>query len=282
MNLIDFTKNGGYRLKQFTLRKMQESTFEFLKAFIAFCNVPDTGNYIIAGMQVEGNNITAGFAYIDGELCRFEQTLGAADTGIKKRVVVQSLGFRNGNNENVFRFVSAVKDNTGTPLNQFTRVSPVFDPNYVSTENNFSDAWIEFLLSIEYGAEKNVQPDWDQANDTLDDFIKNKPFKKIQHVYGQMTVSSFFETNNPVVQLENNTDYNYGYIFPPAGFEITDLAGFIPSINKVYFRNTVNGDDTLYCNYQIDAANERVIVICSNSESRLPASFNYLAIWIKQ
>ena len=206
MNFIDFTKNGGYRLKQFTLRKMQESWFEILKAFVAFCNVPETGNYIIAGMKVVGANITAGYAYIDGELCRFEQTPGTASNKIKKNVVLQTLGFKNGNNEEVFRYVTAVVHATeGTALSSFVRVSPVFDANYVHTDTNFTQAEKDKLLGIEEGAEVNVQADWNETSETSDAFIKNKPI--IQNILKSGTVL--------IGDISDNVDYPIS--FPDVG-----------------------------------------------------------------
>lgn len=176
MNLIDFTKNGGFRFKQFTLRKMQEAYMHILKVFIEFCNVPQTGNYIISGMKILDTNITSGYCYIDGELCRFEQSTGTITTKIKKNVVTQTLGFKNGNNEEVFRFVNAITHETeGVAFSTFVRVSPVFDPNYVHTDSNFTADEKTKLAGIETGAEKNVQSDWNQTNPASDDFIKNKP-----------------------------------------------------------------------------------------------------------
>ncbi len=162
-NIIDFTKNGGYRFKQFTLRKMQESTFETLKAFIAFAQIPETGNFIIAGCTIVGANITDGYLYIDGELCKFTETAGDLTSKIKKNVVIQALGFKNGNNENVFRFTNAVIDASGTTLSAFTRVSPVFDANYVHTDNNYSYGAATKLAGIQAGAQVNVQADWNAS-----------------------------------------------------------------------------------------------------------------------
>ena len=51
----------------------------------------------------------------------------------------------------------------------------VQDADYVHTDNNFTDADKTKLSGIEAGAEANVQADWDQANSSADDFIKNKP-----------------------------------------------------------------------------------------------------------
>lgn len=42
--------------------------------------------------------------------------------------------------------------------------------------NDFTDALLSKLNGIAAGAEVNVQSDWNQTNNTQDDFIKNKPF----------------------------------------------------------------------------------------------------------
>lgn len=202
MNLIDFTKTGGYRFKQFTLRKMQEAYFQILKVFVSFCNIPDTGNYIIAGCTISGANITAGYVYIDGDLCRFEQTAGDVTTKIKKSVVTENLAFKNGTNQPVFRYTSAVVHATeGAALSDFIRVSPVFDANYVHTDNNFTAALLDKLNGIEDGAEKNVQADFHTTNPLLDSYIKNKPdfltplkkgFSVLGEIPGQVTVTISF------------------------------------------------------------------------------------------
>ena len=51
----------------------------------------------------------------------------------------------------------------------------VQDPDYVHTDNNFTDGDKSKLGGIENGAEANVQSDWNEADNTKDDFIKNKP-----------------------------------------------------------------------------------------------------------
>ena len=51
----------------------------------------------------------------------------------------------------------------------------VQDPNYVHTDNNFTNSDKSKLGNIEAGAEKNVQSDWNQTDSSADDYIKNKP-----------------------------------------------------------------------------------------------------------
>lgn len=51
----------------------------------------------------------------------------------------------------------------------------VSDASYVHTDNNFTNADATKLSGIESGAEVNVQADWSEADNTADDYIKNKP-----------------------------------------------------------------------------------------------------------
>lgn len=51
----------------------------------------------------------------------------------------------------------------------------VQDPNYVHTDNNFTNADVAKLSGIEAGAEANVQSDWAESDSSSDSFIRNKP-----------------------------------------------------------------------------------------------------------
>ena len=51
----------------------------------------------------------------------------------------------------------------------------VSDASYVHTDNNFTNTLLTKLNGIESGAEVNVQADWNQTDNTADDYIKNKP-----------------------------------------------------------------------------------------------------------
>ena len=51
----------------------------------------------------------------------------------------------------------------------------VQDADYHHTDNNFTNADKSKLGGIESGAEANVQSDWNEADSTQDDYIKNKP-----------------------------------------------------------------------------------------------------------
>jgi len=50
------------------------------------------------------------------------------------------------------------------------------------SQNNFTTVLLQKLNAIEDQAQKNVQSDWDQTDNTADDYIKNKPNQSIQLV----------------------------------------------------------------------------------------------------
>lgn len=193
-NLIDFSQLGGYRLEQPTFEKMQATYYLFLKAMIGHFGIADTGKFIISGCQVVGGNITPGIVYIDGILCEFAGAAGTLATKIKRLETLQNLEFFNGTTPVVFRKYTAVVDASGTALSAFVRVpSPFYLPSdvvqdaaYVHTDNNFTNELLELLISVEFGAEKNEQADWNTTNSALDSYIKNKPF-----ILNVLRVSSF-------------------------------------------------------------------------------------------
>ncbi|WP_264521213.1 hypothetical protein [Flavobacterium sp. N1994] len=193
MNLLDFTRNGGYRLKQYTLRLMQEAYFMILKAMVSFMDISETGNYIISGCKIVGPNITDGYLYIDGELCKFTASPGTLSTKIRKVVVTENIAFKNGNNEDVIRKVTAETHSTiGVALSAFIRISPVFDAAYVHTDNNFTTADANKLDSIEPGAQVNVKPSWiapaGAVNEVLDkpDGLLLTYLKQFTYIHGDL------------------------------------------------------------------------------------------------
>lgn len=189
--LIDFTKIGGYRLKQATFQKIQETYFWILKSFIGLLQIPDTGNYIISGCQVVGANITSGIMYIDGELCPFSGGVGTLSTKIKKNISISSLVFKNGTSENVFRQTTAIIDASGVELSLFQRIPVVLDANYVHTDNNFTAALLAKLNGIENGAEVNVRTNWNEINPLSDAYLIGKP--TIQNILysGEQLIGNF-------------------------------------------------------------------------------------------
>lgn len=190
MNLIDFTKEGGYRFKQPTLNMMQMAYFEILEAFMKHLNV-QAENTIISGCEVAGANITEGMLFIGGELCKFYETAGTLESLIYKKVEQNTLAFEDGSNPIIFRSTKAVVHLVeGTALSQFTRIENfksstwnnisnipgdlVLDAEYVHTDNNYTNVEAQKLEGIEANAQVNVKTDWDAAPGA-DNELLNKP-----------------------------------------------------------------------------------------------------------
>ena len=70
----------------------------------------------------------------------------------------------------------------------------VVDPDYHHTDNNFTFIYKNKLDGIEDGAERNVQSDWTQADNTADDFIKHKPANLVQDADYVHTDNNFSDT----------------------------------------------------------------------------------------
>jgi hypothetical protein len=216
---------------------MQEAYILILKMFVDFCNVPEVGNFIISGMKISGANITAGYCYIDGELCRFEQTAGTSATLIKKNVVIQSLGFKNGNNENVFRFVNAQVDLIdGAALSDFTRVSPVFDGNYVHTDNNYSNAASTKLANIEAGAQVNIKPSWTAPAGAANEVLNKPNIINVLHTGSSIAMGDF----------PNDTVETRVINFPDVGTENYMVIGQFKSNNL-----PIGGNDPIVWTYRV-------------------------------
>ena len=83
--------------------------------------------------------------------------------------------------------------------------------------------------------------------------------------------------SNIISQWDFST--NYFDVFPPAGYNMTNLSGFIASLSKIYFAGNVNYDDQMLTTWEVRA--DRVRVWVQNSEQRATPAGNYLAIWKK-
>lgn len=157
----------------------------------------------------------------------------------------------------------------------------------------------------------NHKANWSQSNRNAPDYIDNKPntfgadnlttgiydanmYLKI----GDETIATAsrynglrFKTDyvimgnrassNNISTLINDWTKNVGYVYPPTGFSINDFRGCIPSIGEIHVAGDMDGNDSWYCKWQIQANNGRIAVICNNSENRANAWANVLTIWYK-
>lgn len=104
----------------------------------------------------------------------------------------------------------------------------VVDSNYVHTDNNFTTTEKGKLAEIEEGAEKNVQPDWNETDTDSNSYINNKPSKL-----------SDFTNDEGFIDNEVNNLLNYY-----SKTEIDEL--------KARYDESLRSDNTKFPTYEYD------------------------------
>ena len=74
---------------------------------------------------------------------------------------------------------------------------------------------------------------------------------------------------------ENNS--NYFDVFPPSGKTMSNLAGFMASLSKIYFAGRVDQNDALRTEWSVQG--DRVRVWVQNTEQSATPAGNYIAVW---
>ena len=180
MNVINFNQVGGFPLSTNILAKLQTA----FSIFNALGNI--VGDLtIISGCEVAGTNVANGVVYINGEVLEFRGGLAQAKVIIKEDV--ENLLFENLN------YYPAIKTRYATfgtgvgainwvdfkrgyqTKNLLDALALKADDSIVMAIADAVALMLTKLNSIETGAEKNVQANWIQNDNTKDDFIKNKP-----------------------------------------------------------------------------------------------------------
>lgn len=212
------------------------------------------------------------------------------------------------NNEVLAALSSVLAVTPASLLNFLTTGNYVQDANYVHTDNNFTNALLTKLNSIQTGAEVNVQSDWNESNVSADDYIRNKPtipndlffdgstlFLRrngvnidsvslaslgidILVVDGTRTLTNQVSTADGAIG--NNWNANYTDIAIPSGYFSWNLVGFLPTIRWLGFAGDVDGNDLIFCRWRIENSTT-IRVIANNSENDKNTSINYVAIYIK-
>ncbi|WP_432221246.1 hypothetical protein ACRASX_10975 [Flavobacterium sp. TMP13] len=180
MNTIDFNQVGGFPMTTNILAKLQTA----FSVFNALGNI--VGDLtIISGCTVTGSTVSDGVVYVNGEVLEFRG--GVLQPKVIVKQDTESLVFLNDNSYPSIktRYVQFGSGVGAIDWADFKRgfatkdiVAGLLGKADQSSFDALSAAFVlvyEKMLTIDVGAEKNVQPNWTQADDTKDDFIKNKP-----------------------------------------------------------------------------------------------------------
>ena len=88
-----------------------------------------------------------------------------------------------------------------------------------------------------------------------------------------------YDTNFRASYGTNNG--NDSIVNPPSGYSISNLKMFIPSRRQGFFAGGVDGNDDIFCRYNVENANNRINVFCRLQEQRATPSNNWAAVWSK-
>lgn len=98
--------------------------------------------------------------------------------------------------------------------------------------------------------------------------------KEIKVTYGEAINSNY---TNIVGSFDITR--NFSDVFPPSGYTMQNLMGFIPSIQYIYFNGRVDFNDTIGCTFL--PLVDRIRIYVQATEQRSPASAHWIAIWSK-
>ncbi|MWB96763.1 hypothetical protein GON26_20570 [Flavobacterium sp. GA093] len=253
MNRTNFNQTGGFPLKTERLDELQ-------KSYEIFNNLGNiAGNLVIlSGCNVTGSNVSDGVVVIDGEIYPFKGGY------ISSNVVITSTTSTKEFEEGGAKPVHTIKEaGFGTaseswPWASFIRPIPTRD----------------FKAALDIKEDKTNVLALQTRIQTLEAALLTLQIPKIRVVSGSTSTLV-----RAVGYYHNDYSKNYAYVYPPAGYTMSHLAGFLPSISQINFSGDVNSDDILWCKYTTDAS--KITIICNNSENRDNSSITYMGVWIK-
>jgi hypothetical protein len=77
---------------------------------------------------------------------------------------------------------------------------------------------------------------------------------------------------------QNNSNFNFFDVTPPAGKTMADLKGFMATLAFWHFSGNVDSNDRVWCKYTVRANDVRIFANSSENQGTTEAS--YFAIWI--
>lgn len=258
MNKSKFITTGGYPLKAERLQE-QQTAYQIFNSFGSLA-----GNLtIISGCETIGTTVQNGFVFIDGELLEFR---GAVATSTSRVIIIEesvNRGFENGIIKEVYtiRYATFGTSETSWLWTDFKRSFET---------KNIPGNLVTQLEKVDTKEDKTIVAALIARIEALE--ARTSPSVKV--ISGEAAVSAPAQGYN-----SSNFTKNYVYVYPPAGYTMSNLSGFISSLAEINFSGDVNGDDTLWCKHSIGS--DRITIICSNSETRATSRVNYLAVWIK-
>lgn len=171
MNKLDVNQVGGFPMTTRILDEIQ-------KAFAVFnaLGAISGDKTIISGCVTVGTNVSAGVVYVNGEIFSF--TGGTVQTKVKIVETAETLVFEDGMAKSVIK-TRYVTFGTGVDAMDWVDFKkPLETKGLADTFESIGTsltAIIDKLDTIDEHAKVQLPTDWDQADNTAKDYLKNKP-----------------------------------------------------------------------------------------------------------
>lgn len=203
MNKLDVNQVGGFPLTTRILDELQKisAVFNGLGGIAG-------DRTILSGCELTGSTVSDGFVYVNNEVFLFKGGLQQTKVIIKEDT--ENLIFENNESKTVIR-TRYVTFGIGVDSMDWADFKRVFQSKDIAaaltskTDKTLFDALSDAfalvyakMLTIEEGAEKNVQADFEQTDEEAPDYIKNKSgltyLHKGTYVVGDAVSSDSFQT----------------------------------------------------------------------------------------
>lgn len=214
MNLINFNQIGGFPLSTNILAKLQTA----FSIFNALGNIVGDKT-IISGCIVNGLNVADGVVYVNGEVLEFRGGLTQTKVIIKEDS--ENLIFQNGNSYPSIKtryatFGTGVGAMDWIDFKQGFATKDIAAGLIAKADKSSFDALaaaftlvFEKMLTIDVGAEKNVQADLDETDPAKDSFVKGQTATlKVLHK-GSFAIADFSTDSIQTVNFPNIGTNNY-------------------------------------------------------------------------
>lgn len=232
----------------------------------------NTANKVVA--RDSSGNFSAGTitATLNGNITGNSNTVSVLNYG----QIVAGLGYTPAN-QNILTSGSAASVSSVTASGDIT----IDKSNPTIFFNHRGDSGVELAMSVQgenmiFYEPEDSNREWFRINDSEQKaYIFGQSISTADTLRITYGYTGTYGYTNIVGAFDNSK--NYFEVAPPAGYTMSNLVGFIPSIGFIAFAGGVNGDDSMRC--IASYFSDRIRVYVQNTEQRGQPHGNWLAIW---
>lgn len=162
--------------------------------------------------------------------------------------------------------------------NEFVKIST--NQTILGVKNFISGSDIVMYNGVPENSSNQI-PNTKWVQEVFDKRIGSSIMKNLKITSGSIICNQGLKplSTNIVGYIPEGSSENYGDVYPPAGYSMSNLLGFLPSMNLMWQSITSDTNDVYYCRHFVMA--DRIRIQCAATEQRQASVANYIAIWNK-